>query len=97
MSSGICGILRALPDTLDRPRPQIRHAEVVNWTSQAVVCPRARVSELSGWADETERPGVYLLLGKDDETVRAPRHHLWSGRLRDRVGGLPYQVQLFES
>jgi hypothetical protein len=43
----------------------IRHAEVVNWTGQALACPRIRVAELSGW-DEANRPGVYLLLGIDD-------------------------------
>jgi len=42
----------------------IRHAEVVNWTGQAVVCPRPRVAELSKWRDEVERPGVYFLLGR---------------------------------
>jgi hypothetical protein len=47
----------------------IRHAEVVNWTGQAVVCPRTRVAELKGW-EETQRPGVYLLVGDDPEGTR---------------------------
>jgi hypothetical protein len=47
----------------------IRHAEVVNWTGQAVVCPRARVAELKGW-EEAQRPGVYLLVGDDPEGTR---------------------------
>ena len=42
----------------------IRHAEVVNWTGQAIVCPRARIGELSNWP-ESQRPGVYILFGED--------------------------------
>jgi len=45
----------------------IRHAEVVNWTGQAIVCPRARIGELSNWP-ESQRPGVYILIGEDPET-----------------------------
>jgi hypothetical protein len=47
----------------------IRHAEVVNWTGQAVVCPRARVAELKDW-EEAQRPGVYLLVGDDPDGTR---------------------------
>ncbi len=43
----------------------IRHAELVNWTGQAIVCPRSRIGELSKWA-ESQRPGVYFLFGDDD-------------------------------
>jgi len=42
----------------------IRHAEVVNWTGQAIVCPRARIGELANWM-ESQRPGIYLLVGED--------------------------------
>ena len=42
----------------------IRHAEVVNWTGQAIVCPRTRIGELSNWT-ELQRPGIYILLGED--------------------------------
>jgi hypothetical protein len=42
----------------------IRHAELVNWTGQAIVCPRGRISELGQW-DESKRPGVYILFGDD--------------------------------
>lgn len=44
----------------------IRHAELVNWTGQAIVCPRPRIGELSDW-EESKRPGVYILLGFDDD------------------------------
>jgi hypothetical protein len=47
----------------------IRHAEVVNWTGQALVCPRARVPELADW-EEAQRPGVYMLVGDDPDGVR---------------------------
>jgi hypothetical protein len=43
----------------------IRHAELVNWTGQAVVCPRSRIDELDAWAPEVSRPGVYLLVGAE--------------------------------
>lgn len=47
----------------------IRHAEVVNWTGQAIVCPRTRVAELKGW-EESQRPGVYFLVGDDPKGSR---------------------------
>lgn len=47
----------------------IRHAEVVNWTGQAIVCPRGRIGELSNWP-ESQRPGIYILLGEDPENSR---------------------------
>lgn len=43
----------------------VRHAEVVNWTGQAIACPRSRVPELNSW-DEARRPGIYFLFGFDD-------------------------------
>lgn len=38
----------------------IRYAELVNWTGQAVACPRNRLGELGGWP-EARKPGVYFL------------------------------------
>jgi hypothetical protein len=38
----------------------IRYAELVNWTGQAIACPRNRLTELSSWP-ETSKPGVYFL------------------------------------
>ena len=45
----------------------IRHGEIVNWTGQAIACPRTRLQDLRGWP-EAKRPGVYFLLGVDEET-----------------------------
>ena len=45
----------------------IRHGEIVNWTGQAISCPRARFPELQDWP-EAKKPGVYFLFGTDDET-----------------------------
>lgn len=45
----------------------IRHAEIANWTGQAIAAPRKRYSELKTW-EETLRPGVYLLLGYSEDT-----------------------------
>lgn len=47
----------------------IRHAEIVNWTGQALSCPRNKISELSGWP-ESKRPGVYFLFGTDEQTIQ---------------------------
>lgn len=38
----------------------IRYAELVNWTGQAIACPRNRLGELTSWP-EAAKPGVYLL------------------------------------
>jgi len=38
----------------------IKHAELVNWTGQAISCPRSRLPELSKWP-EVSRPGIYFL------------------------------------
>ena len=45
----------------------IRHAEIANWSGQALACPRSRFQELHEWP-EVQRPGVYFLFGVDDET-----------------------------
>lgn len=47
----------------------IRHAELVNWSGQALVCPRARLKELSSW-EQAQRPGVYFLVGEDPDSER---------------------------
>ncbi|MDH4216712.1 MAG: GIY-YIG nuclease family protein [Gallionella sp.] len=38
----------------------IRYAELVNWTGQAIACPRNRLNELQSWP-EASKPGVYFL------------------------------------
>lgn len=45
----------------------IRHAEIANWSGQALACPRSRFQELRDWP-ELHRPGVYFLFGSDDQT-----------------------------
>lgn len=45
----------------------IRHAEIVNWTGQAVSSPRTQIKSLSAW-DESKKPGVYFLFGVDEES-----------------------------
>lgn len=44
----------------------IRHGEIVNWTGQAIACPRTRFGDLKELA-EVRRPGVYCLFGTDDD------------------------------
>jgi hypothetical protein len=49
----------------------IRHAELVNWTGQALLCPRNRIPELATrWQSVVCRPGVYFLLGADQLSAR---------------------------
>ncbi|WP_179287590.1 GIY-YIG nuclease family protein [Paraferrimonas haliotis] len=45
----------------------IRHAEIVNWTGQAVSSPRSKIKSLASW-EESKKPGVYFLFGVDEET-----------------------------
>lgn len=47
----------------------IRHAELVNWSGQALVCPRVRIADLNDW-EEAKRPGVYFLVGEDEMSAR---------------------------
>ena len=66
----------------------IRHAELVNWSGQAMVCPRGRVNELRLWA-ESRRPGVYFLVG-DDEPQGQPTVYVGHAenivdRLKDHI------------
>jgi len=80
----------------------IRHAELVNWVGQAVVCPRARVGELSKWP-ESNRPGVYILIGEDPDSVRRMAYigeaENVRKRLRDHVAKKDFwdQVVFFSS
>lgn len=43
----------------------VRHAEIVNWTGQAISAPRTQVKSLSEW-EESKKPGVYFLFGVDE-------------------------------
>lgn len=45
----------------------IRHAEIVNWTGQAISAPRTQLKALAGWP-ESNKPGVYFLFGIDDDS-----------------------------
>ncbi|TXH04996.1 MAG: GIY-YIG nuclease family protein [Nevskiaceae bacterium] len=47
----------------------VRHAEITNWSGQALACPRTRFTDLKAWP-ETNRPGVYFLFGLDEESGR---------------------------
>jgi len=51
----------------DNTATGIRHAEITNWSGQALACPRARFHELKDWM-EIKRPGVYLLFGTVEES-----------------------------
>jgi hypothetical protein len=43
----------------------IRYAELMNWTGQAFACPKSLFTKLGEWP-ETQRAGVYVLLGVNE-------------------------------
>lgn len=45
----------------------LRTAEISNWSGKAIACSRAELAELSE-REEASRPGVYFLIGSDDDT-----------------------------
>lgn len=45
----------------------IKLAEVVNWTIHGVSCPRNKTPDLN-FDEQNKKPGVYFLLGVDDQT-----------------------------
>lgn len=45
----------------------LKFGEVVNYTIQAIACPRIKTNELSE-SSEARRPGVYFLFEKIEET-----------------------------
>lgn len=68
----------------------IKNAELVNWTGQALVCPRSRLRELAQWS-EAPRPGVYFLFGEGADVGRAAAYigeaEQVAARLKDHVRG----------
>jgi len=75
----------------------IRHGEIVNWTGQAIACPRARFQELRAWP-EAKRPGVYFLLGVDEETgqeaVYIGEAEIVLDRLHQHIAGKDFWSEL---
>jgi hypothetical protein len=47
----------------------MRHAEIVNWTGQALAFSRNNIAELKNWP-EVKKQGVYFLLGVDEASGR---------------------------
>lgn len=45
----------------------LRTAEISNWSGKAIACSRKELDELSK-REEAARPGVYFLIGSDEET-----------------------------
>lgn len=62
----------------------LRHAELVNWTGQAIACPRSQVKSLADW-DESSRPGVYFLYGDDPETANLSVYIGEAENVRERL------------
>lgn len=66
----------------------IRYADIMNWTGQALVCPRSRISELRDWP-ESKRRGVYLLLGTSDEV---DQEMVYIGEAEDVLGRITHHL-----
>lgn len=62
----------------------LRHAELVNWTGQAIACPRAQIKALANW-DEASRPGVYFLYGDGPDTAQLSVYIGESENVRERL------------
>lgn len=60
----MAGIRMTIFSEDDSPR-SIKHAQIDNWSGQAVSCPRSRLAELQKMK-EVQRPAVYFLLAKND-------------------------------
>jgi uncharacterized protein DUF4357 len=75
----------------------IRHAEIVNWTGQAISCPRTRFAELKEWP-EVRRPGVYFLFGVDEdlgrEVVYIGEAEIVIDRLSSHISGKDFWSEL---
>lgn len=54
----------------DKSPTGIRHAEIVNWTGQALACPRVRLGGLDEWSEQCARPGVYFLIASGEGELR---------------------------
>lgn len=75
----------------------IRHAEITNWSGQALACTRPRFSELKDW-EEIKRPGVYFLFGTDedsgDDTVYIGESEVVLDRLSQHLAGKDFWNEL---
>ena len=75
----------------------IRHGEIVNWTGQAIACPRTRFPELRDW-QEARKPGVYFLFGKDDDsgqdTVYIGEAEVVVDRLASHISGKDFWAEV---
>ena len=66
----------------------IRHAELVNFTGQALFCPRTRLAELAEWTSVVNRQGIYFLFGPEEQQGRLKAY---IGESEDVLGRLKQQ------
>lgn len=75
----------------------IRHAEITNWSGQALACPRSRFVELRDW-EEVKRPGAYLLFGTNEDTgedaVYIGESEVVLDRLQAHISGKEFWAEL---
>ncbi|MGH8858219.1 MAG: GIY-YIG nuclease family protein [Polaromonas sp.] len=81
----------------DGTASSIRHAEITNWTGQALACPRSRFQDLREW-DEVKRPGVYFLFGtaedSGDDAVYIGESEVVLDRLYAHIAGKEFWAEL---
>ena len=76
----------------------IRRGEIVNWTGQAIACPRSRFPELKEWSEEAKRPGIYFLFGQNEESgqdaVYIGEAEIVLDRLYSHISGKEFWTEL---
>jgi hypothetical protein len=81
----------------DNTATGIRHAEITNWTGQALACPRTKFQDLKEWS-EIKRPGVYLLFGIDEiseeDVVYIGESEVVFDRLSSHIAGKEFWSEL---
>lgn len=74
----------------------IRHAELWGWTGQAIAAPRSNVEGLKDWKAQLSRPGVYILIGADEN---APKAYVGESedilfRLKDHIANKEFWTEI---
>lgn len=62
----------------------VRHAEIANWTGQALSCPRSEIKSLNDW-DEVNSSGVYFLFGTGENGQDQSAYIGEAENVRDRI------------
>ncbi len=80
----------------DRSVAGIRHGEIVNWTGQAIACPRSRFPELKDWSETKRRESIFS--GQNEESgqdaVYVGEAEIVLDRLYSHINGKDFWTEL---